>query len=341
VSQAQPVPAAASQAARLLLIDGHYLLHRTLRVQEFAALTDAKGRCTGGIVGVTRMVASILAAYPSLHRVVYVWDAGISKRRKALYPEYKAHRTSQKPKSEKTEEELKYQADFAFNQRYLTFLLTKLGCKVAACPGKEGDDTIAYVARQYATPCIVLSEDKDLYQLVNPWCHVYRPSSGNYVTPENFEETAVLAKDSKKNPICVPRHTYILARAILGDESDGIAGINGTGPVSVKEIMANVPNVEDSMEMLKAMVAYCQRSKSKKIAQVGTEAAFAILGRNIQLMDLHAEEFGEAEVAYLRRAIDTVPVLDLPKIQELCNAIQAKSMLIDIGVWAAPFQRLQ
>jgi 5'-3' exonuclease len=321
------------------IIDGHYLLHRTLKVQEFAAMTDSEGTCTGGVVGVVKMVTALLQAYTTVDRVIYVLDAGLSARRKALFPEYKVERISQKKSEEITEEEQKYRADFACNKRWVRFTLAKLGCKIIEVKGKEGDDVIGWLTSKLDAPTIIVTEDKDLYQLVSPKCHVFRPSNGNYVTSTNFDTEAVLGKDSKKNPITVPRHTYLIARAILGDTSDGIPGVKGTGLVAVDEIMKHVPD-DNLNEQLEAMAAWCRSDKRKRIFQVATEPAMKIIRRNIDLMDVSAEEFTEEEELHMSSAVVADPVIDVPKIREMLTRIEAKQMLEDLPDTLTAFQRL-
>lgn len=99
----------------------------------------------------------------------------------------------------------------------------------------EADDVIGFLAEQKGSSLIV-SSDKDMFQLVNDETHILHRK--NVVTLDNFEEI-----------VGVPKEHFILYKAIMGDVSDNIEGLEKYGPVRSKklagEILATGATVEN------------------------------------------------------------------------------------------------
>jgi len=90
----------------------------------------------------------------------------------------------------------------------------------------EADDVISYVAqhKKYTDwDKIIISSDKDFFQLINKKCTLYRP----------IQDTLLQHEDIIKTYGIHPKN-FALARALVGDKSDNLKGINRVGLKTVR-----------------------------------------------------------------------------------------------------------
>lgn len=204
---------------RLLIIDGSHCLHRAMSQPELYAMKTSTGKRTGGIIGVIKTIVKEFRIYN--YYPVVVFDGGLSKRRLELYPNYKRHqdRLLEECKEEKTEEQLldeEFKREYNTQRKNLQELLPYYGIPVIQIDGWEGDDLI-YILTKMALDSIVLSDDKDLLQLIhepdgfdNRKCRVKRG-----MRDEFWDIDAIRANNFDVQE-------YIACKSIIGDSSDNI-----------------------------------------------------------------------------------------------------------------------
>ena len=149
----------------LVLIDGSSYLYRAFHAMP--SLTNSKGEPTGATYGMTNMLRRILAEYDPQF-VAVVFDAKGKTFRDDLYPEYKANRPPMP-------DELRRQLD------PIREVVGALGFPILEVPGVEADDvigTLAAKAREAGLEAVIVSGDKDFYQLVGPGVHLLNPGRG-------------------------------------------------------------------------------------------------------------------------------------------------------------------
>src|SRR5438093_4508750 len=149
----------------LFLIDGNSLAYRA-----FFALPDsiatADGRPTNAIYGFASMMAKILIEYRP-QAVIVAWDAGMSGR-ELEYEPYKAQRP---PRPDLLSEQWPHLAPLA----------EAFGFTNVKVEGWEADDVIATLvrkAREAGIPVMIVSGDRDVYQLVRDGVRVMTTSRG-------------------------------------------------------------------------------------------------------------------------------------------------------------------
>ena len=143
-------------------------------------LRTTKGENTSAAWGVVNFLLRLREKYGPDY-VVWVNDAG-SSFREERYPEYKSTR-------EKLDEEL--QADFDRSVERISELLAAFRIPLVAVQGYEADDVIATLATQAAArglQAVIVSGDKDFYQLIGPRIALLNPGRGG---PAGVEETWV------------------------------------------------------------------------------------------------------------------------------------------------------
>ena len=152
-------------ARELFLIDGNSLAYRAFfALPESIATSD--GRPTNAIFGFASMLVKILTDYGQVPTVV-VWDAGMSGR-KEISADYKAQRSSRP-------DLLKLQWP------HLRPLVEAFGYRNISVEGFEADDVIATLAEQAkerGIPVMVVTGDRDAYQLVDDGVRIMTTSRG-------------------------------------------------------------------------------------------------------------------------------------------------------------------
>lgn len=190
---------------RKIFIDSNSLICR------FAFATDFSpdGFGVGGVVGFGKFLLSLILESPT--SIVCLFDKCSNNFRKKLDANYKKNRA------------------YFPNIGYQVNLALEL-CKQSEIPvdyheENEADDLIASYAHTHED-CLIISNDKDLLQLVSHKTLVYNPFSKIIFTEEEV---------IKKFNIPPNQLKYFLA--LCGDQADNIKGINKIGPKTAVKIL--------------------------------------------------------------------------------------------------------
>jgi DNA polymerase-1 len=181
---------------------------------------------------------------------------GGSTRRKSLYPNYKANRAV-KTKFNRYEEFASLQDEQqSMKQQFgrMVEYLQALPITTMAIDQIEADDAIAYIANEIFTEpdnrVTIVSTDRDFLQLVNERITVWSPVKKIMYTPAVMREEFGL--DSKN---------YLLYRALTGDKSDNIPGVNGVG---LKTMLKQFPLMTENAEVsVESFVEYAETVDKK------------------------------------------------------------------------------
>lgn len=221
---------------RLFLIDGYALIYRAFFALISRPLTTSRGENTSAAWGVVNFLQRLI----DTHRPEYVgWvhDSGLSFRHEQ-YPAYKATR-------EKLGEEL--QADFDRGMERIEELLQAFNVRVLSLDGFEADDVIGTLARQgvdAGVNVVIVSGDKDFYQLVRPGVWLLNPGRGG---PASVEEQWVGMENASER-LGVPPHHVTDYLALVGDSSDNVPGVRGIGDKTAGELIATYGSLENILE---------------------------------------------------------------------------------------------
>lgn len=191
---------------KLIIIDGNSILYR-----EFFALpnlTSPQGEPSGAIYGFARHIIDVFTKIKPSH-IAVAFDAGRHTFRNDMFDGYKATR---KPMPDA----LRSQLDPIKN------MLDEMGIKHVEIPGIEGDDVIGSIARKFDTKVIIVTGDRDSYQLVNERTVVYLNKKG-------LTDVNVLDEKAIKETFGVTPTMMIDVKALQGDSSDNIPGVKGVG----------------------------------------------------------------------------------------------------------------
>src|ERR671910_1456810 len=213
-----------AEAGELFLIDGNSLAYRAFfALPESIATSD--GRPTNAIFGFASMLVKILTDYGEVPTVV-VWDAGMSGR-KDISPDYKAQRSTRP-------DLLKLQWP------HLQPLVEAFGYSNVSVEGYEADDVIAALteqAKERGVPVMVVTGDRDAYQLVDDGVRIMSTSRG-------VTDTKVYDRQGVIDRYGIPPEKIPDFIGLKGDTSDNIPGVPGIGDKTASELLQRFGDLE-------------------------------------------------------------------------------------------------
>lgn len=288
--------------SNILLVDG---TNTFIRCWAANPSMDENGNLTGGFVGFLKSIGyAIKLLAPS--RCIIVFDGvGGSFKRRQLFPDYKQHRKGrirlnrayEEMDDATTEEE-------QMKKQYLRLIhyLQVLPVNMLSIDHVEADDVIAYLATDYfkdSNRVYIMSSDKDFLQLCTGNVNVYSPTKKRIYGPAE-----VLAEYQ------IHPNNFVLFRAMDGDDSDNINGIEGAGP---KTIVKHFPWLADEKQhQTQELVSYAEnlRNKYKVMEQVASNKT--LIDRNVALMQLRDTALTTVAQLHCNECLETakIPRLD-------------------------------
>lgn len=217
----------------LLLFDARHACYRSIHTRE---LSTSKGEPTSALHG---MIETIQAACTAANtgKFLCVWDGSL-KYKRALYPGYK-----ERQDRDRTREEM---ARYREEQRAIQLAhqgLDMLGVPQVYVKELEADDVIGLIAKAVtgtSSPSlpkhvVIISDDKDYYQLIDSKISVWRGCRGELVDLKNFRSRFEF------EPI-----QYIDYKALVGEAKtgDNIPGVDGVGDVTACKLVATLGGIE-------------------------------------------------------------------------------------------------
>ncbi len=206
---------------RLFLIDGYALIYRAFFAMISRPLLTSRGENTSAVFGFTRFLMKILEEHEPDYLGV-VMDAGTSQREQA-YPAYKATR-------QKMPDELRASLP------RVRQVLAGFRVPVLELADTEADDVIGTLATRAAASqveAVIVSGDKDFYQLIGDRICLLNPGRGGAA---GVEEEWVDARNASDRLGVVPERV-IDYLALIGDSSDNIPGAKGIGPKTAVQLI--------------------------------------------------------------------------------------------------------
>lgn len=219
----------AKTRPRLFLIDGYALIYRAYFAMINRPLTTTYGENTSAAFGFTRFLMKIREEHEPDYLGI-VLDAGTSARVER-YPAYKATRE-------------KMPTDLEASLPRIRDLMKAFRVPVIQVPDHEADDVIGTLADRAADQgleAVIVSGDKDFYQLIRPGVSLLNPGRGGQAMVE--EEWVDLRNAAER--LGVPPEHVVDYLALIGDASDNIPGARGIGPKTAIQLIDQFGSVEE------------------------------------------------------------------------------------------------
>jgi DNA polymerase-1 len=260
------------RSSRLVLIDGHSIIHRSYHAMKIVK-EPLKLRSTGELIGAPFGFANtflhMFGELKPTHVIVTLDSAGPTFRHE-ITDTYKATRVAM-PDEEREE--------FSRQMKRSRQVIETFGIPIFELPGYEADDLMGALSVQAAKEGIdtyLVSMDSDIAQLVTPDVHLwmYRPyqrDSVIYKGPEDVIERYGVLPEQMPD-----------LKALKGDTSDNIPGIPGVGEKtaiklvqqfgSVEQMLDNIDAIEQPKLQAAVREAADQIRQSKRLAIIDSAA---------------------------------------------------------------------
>ncbi len=294
---------------RIFLIDGYAVIYRAFFAMIARPLTTAHGENTSAPWGVANFLLRLRDRYKPEY-VVWVNDAG-SSFRKDTYPEYKATR-------EKLDDEL--QDVFDRSMERIDQLLEAFEVRTVAVEGYEADDVIGTLVAQAETAgvhSVIVSGDKDFYQLITPNVSLLNPGRGGPAAVQ--EEIVTVANAGDRLGVQPDRVVDYLA--MVGDSSDNVPGVKGIGAKTAVQLLEQFGDLDTILERAEEVKG--KRAREALLA----ESAMARLSR--ELVTILRDVPIDLELDSMRLGAG-----DVPAIRSLFNELEFHSLVDRVGVEA-------
>lgn len=265
-----------------LLIDGNNLLHRCYYATAHANLRrTSDGVYTNAVFLFLKMMARYKTELNA--HVAVAFDEGKGFR-KELYDAYKEGRSE-------TPDQLKSQFPI------IKEILEAIGVPVYSDAQYEADDLLASLAEKVSEPVYILTNDRDLLQAVSEQVTVIvrKGKDDLYITPERFK---VLYSGLTPKQI-------VDYKAIVGDSSDNIPGIQGIGEKGAIALLNTFGKIESMIDSIGSFPKEVKRYENK--VEKGKESAIlakklTTLHRNVDIqpknIDFNKEQWEDYCVKY-------------------------------------------
>lgn len=268
---------------KVMLIDGSSLIFRAF----FALpnLTNADGVMTNGVYGFLTMYFKAVEEYKPDY-ILVAFDRKTKTFRHKEFQDYKANR-------DKAPNELNYQFGI------LKDILDSLNVKYLDIEGYEADDivgTFSKLAKDEDFDTVIITGDKDYFQLVNDRVVVY-------LTRKGISDMQEITKNTIREDYGLSPKQLIDVKGLMGDKSDNIPGVDGIGEKkaikfikeygSMENLYANLNSISgkktrESLENSRA-IAFL----SKKIGTIVTNAPVSLKIEDLKVGKVDLESLKE------------------------------------------------
>ena len=233
----------ALEQPRLLLIDANSLINRAFfGLYGRQNLTAPDGTPTGALFAFLNMYLRFAADIQPTH-VLAAFDRREPTFRHDLYQDYKGTR---KPMPD----------DLAVQMPLLRQLLDALRVSRIDLEGYEADDligTYAAIAAEQGFDVVILTGDKDSFQLINDRVTVMQPvTRAGRTENERYDVDAVFSRYG------ITPDQFVDLKAIMGDPSDNIPGVKGIGEKGAMSLISEYGSLDQiyaSLDRIKKPLA--------------------------------------------------------------------------------------
>ncbi len=243
---------------KLVLIDGNSLINRAFYAMP--VLTTKKGEFTNAVYGFMNMFFKMLDSEKPT-AVAVAFDLKAPTFRHKMYAEYKGTR---KPMPEELRPQIPMLKD----------LLRLMGVTVVELEGWEADDIIGTIAKKTSVPTVIITGDRDSFQLVDEQTEVH-------FTKRGITDVDVLDADNFTQKTGITPSQVIDLKALMGDSSDNIPGVKGVGEKTALTLIQTYGDIDNLYSNLSEL-------KGKLLEKIVDGKEQAYLSRTLATIDVDA-----------------------------------------------------
>jgi DNA polymerase-1 len=220
-----------SDRPTLILIDGHALAYRAYFALASTGFQTREGEPTHAVYGFALMLLAVWEEYQPDYLAV-AFDTGETFRHQQ-YTEYKATRE-------------KAPDDMGPQMKRIEELVRAFNVPIFAAENYEADDvlgTLAHQASQRGVRTIIVTGDRDAFQLVGPDVKVL-------ISGRSFSDRELYDEARIEERYGLPPAELIELKGLVGDTSDNIPGVKGIGEKGGAKLVQEYGTLEAIYEHL-------------------------------------------------------------------------------------------
>ena len=261
---------------RIMIIDGlNMFLRSYIVVPQIAKNGQPIGGTTGFLKSLQKLTREIKPT-----KIIICWDGrGGSRKRKQKNSNYKAGRSpirlnrAFKVLTEEQEKENK-----VWQMQRIIDYLNNLPVIQLLADEVEADDIISYICRFSRfknDQKVIVSSDKDFFQLLDETTILYRPI-----------QKVILNRNKIVEQYGIHPNNFALARALVGDKSDNLVGIPGIG---LKTVAKRFPFFKEEKDVyIDELIEFCENQESNIKAFSSVPLDEKLIKDNYSLMQLYS-----------------------------------------------------
>ncbi|MDO8335810.1 MAG: DNA polymerase I [Candidatus Saccharibacteria bacterium] len=248
---------------RLVVIDGKSVFYRGYYAMPNLSMRD--GTPTGGVYGFAALSLEVIKTLKPDY-VAVAWDKPKTniRRRKEIYPDYKAGRKPAPP-------------DFYAQVPILHELLEAFGWPLYEFDDYEADDIMGALsedANKKGVETVLITSDLDMLQLIDKDTHVYALKKG-------FSQIEQFNLKSFEEKYGLKQSQFLDLKSLQGDSSDNIPGVPGVGAKTATTLLQKYETLDGIYEHIdeitggvhdKLVAGKDSAYMSKEIARIWTDA---------------------------------------------------------------------
>ncbi len=245
----QPTPN-PQHLEKLVLIDGHALVFRAYHA--FPPLTTPDGELVNAVYGFSRILLKVIQDLKPKY-IAVAFDMGKPTFRHTAFAGYKAQR-KETP------------TDLISQLGRVKDVVQALNIPIFGVEGYEADDVIGTIAHTVhdKAKAIIVTGDKDAFQLVEDnMVTVYMP-------PRQREDAKEYNEQDVEDKMGIPPALIVDYKALSGDPSDNIPGVQGVGPktaVNLLQAFGSLNGIYESLAQPKKLSESQKKLLSEKLVQ--------------------------------------------------------------------------
>jgi DNA polymerase I len=263
---------APSTRPTLYLIDGSAYVYRAFFA--LPALNNSRGLQTNAVYGFTTTLLKIIREHQP-HGLAVVFDEPGPTLRHETYQAYKAQRP---PMPEGMSAQIPY----------IHRVVEALNIPVVRQAGYEADDligTLAVQAERAGLDVVIVTGDKDMFQLLTPHIRIYDPVKSKWIGEAECRER-----------FGVEPARVVEVMGLMGDSTDNIPGVKGIGEKTATKLIAEFGTIDELLRRVEEVTP--ARIKGLLMEQ----AENARLSRSLATIETHGPVEFHAEHYRLKSA---------------------------------------
>jgi len=256
---------------KLYLIDGNSLVYRSYYAIRF--LSTSKGFPTNAVYGFISTLRKLMDQEKPVYLGIVFDVKGPTIRHKA-FKDYKAHR---KPMPD----------DLAVQIPVIKKVIKALNIPCFEYENYEADDVLGSLAHQASLkniPSVIVTTDKDLFQLVDKQTSVYNPVKDIHLDEKKVKEQFGASPSQVTDVL-----------ALWGDPSDNIPGVPGIGEKTSKSLINRFGSLKNLLKNLDRIEkAPLQEKIKQNLEQLKLSLQLVTIEKGLDLK-FNLEEFSVSE----------------------------------------------